>query len=454
MMFIRILISLLSGLLISIGLVYSITDMYSRELNIYNFAVFMTLFTCISLGLSALIIFYKWIRKHKIKKDIVLKTFFSATVFSNLFLIALGVYFFDDTLPKEFNGSNYVYKYNEPINYKDGILPGSIYSTNFNSDTLKSIMEQIVNNKHYHGMNSFLMWQKGKLIVEEYFYEFNKDKRQDIRSASKSITSLLTGIALDHGYINSIDEKIADYFPEYFNAYEKQSEKFQITIRDLLDMHSCLDCFDWEKDNPGQEAKIYKTDDWIKTVLDLDVNEKDSVYARYCTGGVNVVGEVVARSSKMKLDEFAKKYLFEPLGITNYNYSYTPKNRVDAGGHMYMTARDLMKIGMLVLNNGVWEDKQIISSEWINKCYDDNIKMPDPRLKYPGYGLLWWKIDFGFDITGVQALGNGGQMILVFPELESVIVFTGSNYNNYRMLNPLKIIRSSILPALVNNQNF
>ena len=445
-MILKNLLSFFASIIICIILVLTITD--AREFNwqLYNFGAFYLIFFFGTFGITAISLLWSFFKKNKIDKKLIGKVIFRSSLLLNIFLLGMGIYFYDGLTPKEYSGNRYVYNYVQPENYNDGILTGNISESSLSPDTLKSIMEKIVNDPDYHGMNSFLLWNKGRLITEEYFYDFTKDTRQDIRSATKSITSLLFGIALDKGFIKSPDEKISQYFPEYFKNYDKSSEKFEITIRDLLNMHSCLDCNDWDRNSPGQEDKLYKTDDWIKSLLDVGTIEKDSVYARYCTGGVNVIGEIISRTSGMKLDTFADKYLFKPLGISNYNFSYTPKGRTEAGGHIYFTSRDLLKLGILVANNGTWNDQQIISSDWINKIYMDNVKMPDPRLKYPGYGFLWWKINFGFKTKGIQALGNGGQLILVFPELETVIVFTGSNFNNYRMLSPFKIVEESILP--------
>lgn len=446
----RILISLLFAVLISCGLVWAITDLENVYLNIYNFIVFMFLYCAGTIGMVGTAYLFFLVKRKKQTREQVTKTLYISSQVMNLFLILLGIYFYDSSVPREFEGENYIYKYEKPEDLQDHLITGDLNETNVSFDSIKNIVEKIVEDRKYKGITSFLVWNKNKLIVEEYFYDVKHNTPQDIRSATKSITSLLVGIAVDKGFIKSEDEKINRFFPEYFNKKDSLSLKSQITIRDLLNMHSCLDCNDWDKNSPGQEDKVYRTHNWIETILKLKELEKDST-ARYCTGGVIVLGEIITRASGMKLEEFSEKYLFTPLGVKNYNWAFMPSGQADTGGHIKITSRDLLKIGVLILNNGLWNNEQIISADWIKKVKQNFITMPERGLGNPGYGYLWWKLDFGFNTPGLQALGNGGQFLFIFPELDTAIVFTGVNFNKRRMIRPVEITNDTLLPMLIKN---
>jgi len=446
----RFLFSFLTAIAVSTGLVFTITDMENNYVNIYNFTVFMFLYFSGTIGFMAIVYLGFLIRKKKLAKEEITKEMYYGSVVMIIVLLAMGFYFYDWAVPREFEGDEYVYHYNQPIDLNDGLQVGNISNTGISSDTLKNIVKKIVEDKRYKGITSFLLWNKNKLVAEEYFYNVKPDTPQDIRSATKSITSLLVGVAIDNGFIKSETEKISKFLPEYFDIKDSTNVKAQITIKDLLDMNSCLDCNDWQKESPGKEDKIYRTHNWVETVLKLGTFRKDST-ARYCTGGVIVLGEIVARASGIKFDEFAEKYLFAPLGINSFNWRYMPSGGIDSGGHLNIRARDLLKIAILVLNNGIWNNKQVISAEWISKIRKNNITMPEKELDNPGYGYLWWKIPFGYNTYGLQALGNGGNLVFIFPELDSVILFTGINYNKKRMIRPIEITKKNLLPALINN---
>ncbi|MFA8343657.1 MAG: serine hydrolase domain-containing protein, partial [Rhodothermaceae bacterium] len=368
----RLLLSLASACVVSVALVFAITDLENIYLNIYNFAVFMFLYLSGTVGLTAIVYLFFLVRKKKRTKEEMKESVYKSSLIMVLFLIAMGIYFYDSSVPREYEGDEYVYQYEQPKDLHDGLVTDDIGNTNFSPDTLKNIVKKIVEERNYKGITSFLLLHKNKLIVEEYFYDVKHNTPHDIRSATKSITALLTGIAVDKGFIKSEDEKISKFFPEYFNEKDSVSLKSQITVKDLLDMNSCLDCNDWDRNSPGQENKIYRTRDWVETVLKLGELKRDST-ARYCTGGVIVLGEIIAKTSGMKTDEFAKKYLFEPLGINNLNWQYMPSGQTDTGGHLNITSRDFVKLGALILNNGIWNNEQIISVDWLKKIKQNNI---------------------------------------------------------------------------------
>jgi CubicO group peptidase (beta-lactamase class C family) len=300
-----------------------------------------------------------------------------------------------------------------------------------------------------HKINSFLLLRNNKLVLEQYFGGYSIDKKHDMRSATKSITSLLVGIAIEKGFIKSENDPIINYLDDYQTIIKDKN----IRIIDLLNMNSGLDCNDWVPASTGNEEKMYNTKDWVKFILELNNKYPKSDTAVYCTGGVVVLGYIIQKASKMKLDAFALKYLFEPLGIMDYQWAYYNDNKhVDTGGHLFMKPRDMAKIGLLMQNKGIFNQKQVISEKWVEKCTSMQTKFYD-NGKVINYGYLWWKQSFDFNAKTYSysyAIGNGGQFIINLPSANVVAIFTGENYNAANTDLPFEVLKKVIIPSLKN----
>ncbi len=158
----------------------------------------------------------------------------------------------------------------------------------------------------------------------------------------------------------------------------------------------------------------------------------------------------------MPLDKFAETFLFNPLGIKNYEWTHKLQDRVDVAYRVELTGRDLAKLGQLFLNKGYWGDQQILSSEWVEISTARHTTTTERRLGYPGYGYLWWRHDFPVGDTvvrGFQAQGSGGQFLFVFPKLDAVAVFTSRNFGRRRQINPITIMKKEIVPMLLATEN-
>ena len=192
---------------------------------------------------------------------------------------------------------------------------------------------------------------------------------------------------------------------------------------------------------------MYRKKDWLRHVLALPMEYAAGDTARYCTGGVVLLGEIIHQATGLYADEFAAKYLFEPLGIINYNWSYIHKSRqVDTGGHIYMTSRDMTKIGRLMLQKGIWNGEQIISERWV-----DQSTQKQTVLGGSEYGFLWWRLPFRLGdglTTAVCARGNGGQYIMIVPDARLIAVFPGGNDNSPNGMLPLNIMGKVIMPSI------
>jgi CubicO group peptidase (beta-lactamase class C family) len=272
----------------------------------------------------------------------------------------------------------------------------------------------------------------------------------DLRSATKSITALLVGVALERGHIPSLHTRVAELLPEHRAALEQDPRKAAITVEDLLTMRSGLDCDDWNPGSPGHEDTMYTAADWVAFWAGLPAREAPGSRFAYCTGNVIALGAILEAGSGQPLASFAETALFAPLGIRGARWARFHRGRgTDAGGHLRLRPEDFARLGSLVLAEGRWDGRSLVPAAWIRR-------MTTPQTSVPGrkqrYGYLWW-IDETSPGYAVQtrlflAWGNGGNFLVVMPELQAVASFTGTRFNRPEALQPLHWLRERLLPAL------
>jgi CubicO group peptidase (beta-lactamase class C family) len=307
----------------------------------------------------------------------------------------------------------------------------------------------------YTKLDSVLIARNGKLILESYFNGYDRDTMHDMRSAFKSVTSALAGIAIDKGLILDPDRPISDYFPDYWSHIQGDlALKNRISLTHLLTMTSGFNAEEVFGIGPNREDDMFRSQDWVTFTLGLSMAREPGTSFSYNSSTTFLIGEIVARASGEPLPQFAKKYLFEPLGISHYCWTLTPKQRAVAQGNFYIRPRDMIKIGQLFLNNGSWYERRIISTRWIENStrhhVDQRHEQPGNQPHRNGYGFQWWTWrahNSLFDYY--SASGNGGQKIYVFPRINIVVVFTGSHYNRaigHRQ--PTEIIDRYLVPAV------
>jgi len=311
-------------------------------------------------------------------------------------------------------------------------------------------MVNAIRKGQFKNIHSVLVLKNNKLILESYYRGYTAKTRHDLRSTTKSITSLLVGKAIEKGYIKDVNEPIDTFLPEYQALFRKMPAKRKIQVKHFLNMSGGLDCNDWNPRSPGHEDKMYRTSDWLHFLLKQKVKRPPGKRFAYCTGGVVALGAFIAAKAKQSIPEFAKKHLFGPMGIVDAQWQKTPKGRTDTGGHLWLRPRDMAKIGILVLNEGVWKGKRLIAKSWIKAIQKNHIKPPIPARV--GYGYLWWKRVGKNQKTGkllhiLHTSGNGGQYIFIMPSIKMVVVFTGGNYNSPLMRQPYAIMAKYILRA-------
>jgi len=326
-------------------------------------------------------------------------------------------------------------------------------------------LEAAIANQELKQISSVLVAHSGKLVYEKYFNGSDQAYLNDIRSASKSFTSLLLGIAIEQGKLDSVNQPAFALFPDKKPWRNPDPRKDQITLQDLLTMSSVLECNDWNQHSRGNEERMYLIEDWAQFVLDLPVRgtppwetkPQDSPYGRhfsYCTGGVFLLGNIIERASKVQLEDFAQQHLFKPLGINSVKWPESPLGVAQAGGGVQARSIDLLKLGQLVLNKGRWENQQVVSQQWINESLQPRAEIGQGAAK--DYGYLWWIFNFTVNehlYVTYAAAGNGGNYIFIIPELNLVTVITSQAYNQaYMHAQSQSILTDYVLPSVLAGQ--
>lgn len=343
------------------------------------------------------------------------------------------------------------YQYKPPVDMHDGIAVGGIARSPFGVETANAIVRSILDGT-YKDVHSVLLYQDGKLVLEEYFYGYSTQRPHQLRSATKTVVSTLAGIAMDQGAISGVDEKVlpAMKYSDYANPDPRESE---IAIGNFLSMSSGLDCDDHSSTSPGRETVLDDSPDWVKATLDLPMINDPGTKGYYCSGGVSVVGRMTENAVHMYLPDFAQKYLFGPLGVArnDWTWNYDLTNADKEYSQIHLRPRDMLKLGILFEDGGRWHGRRLISESWVNTAMAEH-----SHVDNVSYGYFWWRHMFNVDMpTGPQqiivtaAQGNGGQKIYVAPQYHLVAVFTGGGYND--ATSPNTIMEKIILPRLMES---
>lgn len=298
-------------------------------------------------------------------------------------------------------------------------------------------MDAAIRKGDFKQITSVLVSQDGRLVHEAYFDSDGAEGLRNTRSVGKSITSMLVGIAIDQGKLK-VDTPVFPFFPEKHPVRYPDPRKDKITVEDFLTMSSLLECDDQNQISRGNEESMYLVEDWTQFALDLPVRgfaawvpkPQDSPYGRafsYCTAGPTMLGPVLERATGEKVDQFAARTLFGPLGISRVQWQYTPTGPAMTGGGLALRSRDLLKLGELYLNGGSWQGKRVVSAAWVQKSLSPHAQVDGDT----GYGYLWWlkKFKQGERTISVAMMsGSGGNKVVLIPELRAVAVITTTNF--------------------------
>jgi CubicO group peptidase (beta-lactamase class C family) len=341
---------------------------------------------------------------------------------------------------------------------RDGWLAATPQSEGVAAKPLRD-MEAAIRAGDFKKIGSVLVSRHGKLVYEGYF-DGDASTMRDTRSATKSITSALVGIAIADKKLSGVDARVLALLPERARKMQNPDpRKDKITVEDFLTMSSPLECDDWNDASRGNEERMYVIEDWAQFILDLPVRGRMHVgeqaappkYGRnfsYCTGGVFVLSEVLQKATGMRTDNFAQEKLFGPLGITDAKWVYSPLGIPQTGGGLRLTSPDLLKIAELYRNGGVWQGRRIVDEVWVKTSTQPHAQIDDETE----YGYLWWLKTFKSGANGYSAYfmsGNGGNKVAVFPGLAMAVVITSTNYSTRGMHEQTeKLLTDYILAAV------
>ena len=306
-------------------------------------------------------------------------------------------------------------------------------------------------------------YKDNKKVLEAYKNGFNRSDTMNVMSVTKSVTSLLVGIALDKGFINSVDDKIMDYYKDLYTPKRGEKTIYDVTIRHLLTMTAPF------KGKSEPWGKVFTSDDWTIKILDF-LGGKSGITNefRYYTLGLQLLYGIISMKSKMNVLDFANNYLFEPLGIDkrvsanckskedqmaymrnrgNHGkvWFLDPKDSPTAGWGLSLSAYEMAKIGLMVLNKGIYNNKRIVSESWINEMTIIQVAQDPSKGEY-AYGYLWWMPHRTNDI--VCAIGDGGNVIYIDKNKNIVVALTG--YFKPAIFDRIIYIEENIIKALDN----
>ncbi|KYK22052.1 hypothetical protein AYK24_02685 [Thermoplasmatales archaeon SG8-52-4] len=296
-------------------------------------------------------------------------------------------------------------QYEVPIQTNDGWETAFLSSVGMDERPLLKLLDKL-DGLSDHRMHSILIVKEGKLVFEKYFpgdkfnlaqptgeKGFDINDTHNLCSATKSFTSALIGIAIDKGFIQSVNQKVYDFFPTYSNLFAATPEKYDLTLKHLLTMTSGIQWDDESTsyfDPRNDMYQVFNSRDPIKYILSKDLIVTPGTVFDYANCNTNLLGEIIHQASGLRLKQFSDNYLFSKLGIKESEWQMLPNNVVFCSGDLRLCPRDMAKLGYLFLNGGTWKGERIISQDWITTSTQKSIDPNDYNSDFAwadGYGF-------------------------------------------------------------------
>lgn len=296
----------------------------------------------------------------------------------------------------------------------------------------------------YGNVTSLLVMEKGKIVYEGYFNGANAESLHNTRSVTKTITGMAVGAAID-AELFSIDTPVANFFDNEAPFEHPDPRKSAMTFQDMISMSGMLECNDEDRFSRGNESRMHNVEDWASFFWDLPMrgypswSDKPTTakYGRvfaYCSAGVEMLGMAVERASKTAFQDFVKTALFDPLEISRYEWQENALGQAHKSGGLGLTTRGLAKFAEMQRMDGLYKNKQVLSSDWTEESVKPRaVAYADRGIEY---GYLWWLAPYaveGKNYVQYSMNGNGGNRVVVMPQHELVVVVTKTDYNQRGM---------------------
>lgn len=267
-------------------------------------------------------------------------------------------------------------------------------------------------------IHSLLISHQGERILERYYAGRTASQPANMKSASKSVISALVGIAIDQGHIHSVEEPVATFFPDFTHP-QSPDQWQQLTVRDLLTMQAGL-----QSTSGRNYGRWVVSENWVETALSRPFVAEPGSDMIYSTGSTHILSAILTRATGMSTREFAQKHLASPMGFRMAYWSQDPQGIYFGGNDMEITPRQMLAFGELYLNNGRYNNAQIVSADWVQVSHQAHATSPRGQGRFYGYG--WWLREMAGMLVPL-AWGYGGQLIFVVEEYDLVIVATSDS---------------------------
>jgi len=320
----------------------------------------------------------------------------------------------------------------EPVALNDGWQISNPEAENINRDGLEQAYKLVYDEQRYVMARSLLVFRNGKLVAEAYPNDKeDRSKYHNIQSCTKSITAMLMGVAIQQNIVTSLDGKLYDIYPDLF---DDDLVKREITLSDALTMRSGIDFR-----NDKHTLKLYSTPKNSTTyVLSLDRKSTPGTTVQYNDGDPHLLSKVIETKSGKSLADFANENVFQKLGISNWQWESAKDGTTFGAFSLFVTPRDLGKIGQLLVQNGTWKNEQIIDSTYLQNAVSKQVYND---LNNKPYGYYFWIYP---QWNAYAALGHGGQFMFVAPDKNLVVVYTAWPYAGYELWDDNEALMSLI----------
>jgi CubicO group peptidase (beta-lactamase class C family) len=348
------------------------------------------------------------------------------------------------------NGSS---PYQVPKHLDDGWETASLADAGFDSQKLAAMIEDIQDGG-FENLHSLLIVKDGRLVFEEYFRGHNPASIDDVASVTKSITSIMVGVAIDQGLIEGTDQYLVELLQSYAQVINADPLKQKLQLWHILSMTSGIE---WDEETypygslQNDATLMERHPDPVQFILDRPVIREPGEQFHYSGANSMLLSAVLQQTTGMTVAEYTRVYLFEPLGINQYHWDAYADGHTNTDGGLSLHPRDMAKIGQLMLNQGQWNGVQIVSPGWVAESTRAHTRV----MFSVQYGYQWWREKQTILLQTVEpyfAAGYGGQLITVYPDQDMVVVVTGKTANHDENSARYMFLRGTyILPATISD---